>query len=102
MLEHLKPGGQWKGSEVFGDTTNTGTDSERVGFRHLRSGTQILFKPEEWRTLKDLFLGALALKENPTVALRAIRGLRRDLIANFLPRSSSYLFVSSDGLPCAT
>jgi len=63
MLERLEPGKQWCGGEFLGDAIGLGTHSELFTFRHRRSGTKILFKPEEWHILRDSFVRVLGLNE---------------------------------------
>lgn len=63
MLELLKPGAHWDGSEFLGDGVGLGTGSERFAFCRRESGMQILFKPEEWHALRDSFASVLALNE---------------------------------------
>ena len=49
--------------EFLGDAVALGTGSERFAFCRRGSGTKILFKPEEWRTLRDSFVRVLGLNE---------------------------------------
>ena len=63
MLERVQPGCRWDGNEFFGETVNVGSDAERFRFCNRRSGTKIMFRFEEWRTLTILFGEALGLTE---------------------------------------
>ena len=63
MLERLQPGSRWDGNEFLGETVSVGTDAERFCFCNRRSGTKIMFRFEEWRTLTVLFGEALGLTE---------------------------------------
>jgi hypothetical protein len=63
MLARLELGNDWNGIEFFGDTLYVGTDPQRFSFCRRDSGITMLFKPEEWHNLKDLFRRALSLRE---------------------------------------
>lgn len=60
LLEHLPPGGFWKGSEFFGYTN--GCDCQpvtRFYFRHRSNGIAFGFSPEEWNDLREIFRESL-------------------------------------------
>jgi hypothetical protein len=64
LLEHLPPGGFWKGSEFFGYTD--GSDCQpvtRFYFRHRSNGIAFGFSPEEWKELREIFRQVLGSAE---------------------------------------
>ena len=63
MLNCLKLGDKWNGSEFFGYTEHTGTAPDQLAFCHRASGIKIRCAGEEWDSLRTLFSEALSRSE---------------------------------------